>query len=279
MSKTIASRQNHEAPYICRLFNNTFRSICSECMTPDLVSKIDPTKVPQHIAIIMDGNGRWANQKGMPRVLGHRNGVRSVREVTEGAAEMGVKYLTLYAFSTENWNRPISEVTALMTLLVETIKSEVQELNKHGIRLTAIGDLELLPPATYKMLLAGMEETRHNEKLTLILALNYSAKWEIARAARLLAQQVKEGSLQPEEITEGMFETVLSTRDFPDPDLLIRTSGEVRLSNFLLWQVAYAELYFTHTLWPDFRKKDLVDAVLSYQTRERRFGQARDQVS
>jgi len=246
---------------------------------PDLQAQIVPEKVPQHIAIIMDGNGRWAKQKGMPRVLGHRSGVKSVREVTEAAAEIGVQYLTLYAFSTENWNRPAAEVTALMTLLVETIKGEVRELNKNGVRLMAIGELESLPASTYKTLMQGIEETKNNDRLTLVLALNYSAKWEIARAARLLAQEAQAGTISPEAINETMLEAHLSTAGIPDPDLLIRTSGEARLSNFLLWQLAYAELYFTPVLWPDFRKKDLFEAILSYQGRERRFGQISEQVA
>ncbi len=246
---------------------------------PDLQAQIIPEKVPQHIAIIMDGNGRWAKQKGMPRVLGHRSGVKSVREVTEAAAQIGVQYLTLYAFSTENWNRPPAEVTALMTLLVETIKGEVRDLNKNGVRLMAIGELESLPASTYKTLTQGIEETKNNDRITLVLALNYSAKWEITRAARLLAQKAKTGALAPEAINEEMFDAQLATAGLPDPDLLIRTSGEARLSNFLLWQLAYAELYFTPVLWPDFGKNELYEAVLSYQGRERRFGQISEQLT
>jgi undecaprenyl diphosphate synthase len=244
----------------------------------DLKSMILPDKVPQHIAIIMDGNGRWAKQKGMPRVLGHRSGVKSVREVTEACGEIGVKYLTLYAFSTENWSRPPAEVTALMTLLVETIRGEVRDLNKNGVRLMAIGDLEALPAASYKTLMEGIEKTKGNTKLTLVLALNYSAKWEILRATRLLAEQAKEGLIQPADIDENMFENALSTQGIPDPELLIRTSGETRISNFLLWQIAYAELYFTPVFWPDFGKKELFEAILSYQRRERRFGMISEQV-
>ncbi len=246
---------------------------------PDLQAQIIPEKVPQHIAIIMDGNGRWAKQKGMPRVLGHRSGVKSVREVTEAAAQIGVQYLTLYAFSTENWNRPPAEVTALMTLLVETIKGEVRDLNKNGVRLMAIGALESLPASTYKTLMQGIEETKNNDRITLVLALNYSAKWEIARAARLLAEQAKAGTISPDAINETMLEAHLSTAGIPDPDLLIRTSGEARLSNFLLWQLAYSELYFTPVFWPDFGKKELYEAILSYQGRERRFGQISEQLN
>ncbi|MCW5924131.1 MAG: isoprenyl transferase [Saprospiraceae bacterium] len=245
----------------------------------DLKSLIIPDKVPRHIAIIMDGNGRWAKQKGMPRVLGHRSGVQSVREVTEAAAEIGVGFLTLYAFSTENWNRPPAEVTALMSLLVETIKGEIRDLNKNGVRLTAIGDIEALPKSSYKALVEGIEQTKNNQRITLVLALNYSAKWEILRAARQLAEQAKAGQIEPSEIDENMFENSLSTRGIPDPELLIRTSGETRISNFLLWQIAYAELYFTPVFWPDFGRKELFEAILSYQRRERRFGMTSEQLA
>ncbi|HLP95632.1 MAG TPA: isoprenyl transferase [Saprospiraceae bacterium] len=245
----------------------------------DLKSQINPEKVPQHIAIIMDGNGRWAKQKGMPRVLGHHSGVKSVREVTEAAAQIGVKYLTLYAFSTENWNRPPAEVTALMSLLVETIKGEIRDLNKNGVRLTAIGDIEALPAATLKTLKEGIEKTKDNQRITLVLALNYSAKWEILHATRKLAEEVKAGRLDPSQITEAVFEQELSTYGIPDPELLIRTSGEARLSNFLLWQVAYAELYFTPVFWPDFGQQELFEAILSFQNRERRFGRISEQLT
>lgn len=245
----------------------------------DLKSQINPEKIPQHIAIIMDGNGRWAKQKGMPRVLGHHSGVKSVREVTEAAAQIGVKYLTLYAFSTENWNRPPAEVTALMSLLVETIKGEIRDLNKNGVRLTAIGDIEALPAATLKTLKEGIEKTKDNQRITLVLALNYSAKWEILHATRKLAEEVKAGRLDPAQITEAVFEEELSTHGIPDPELLIRTSGEARLSNFLLWQVAYAELYFTPVYWPDFGQQELFEAILSFQNRERRFGRISEQLT
>jgi undecaprenyl diphosphate synthase len=244
----------------------------------DLKSLILPDKVPQHIAIIMDGNGRWAKQKGMPRVLGHRSGVKSVREVTEGAGEIGVKYLTLYAFSTENWNRPPAEVTALMGLLVESIRNELDELGKNKVRLMAIGDLEALPAESYRTLQEGIEATRENDRITLVLALNYSAKWEILNATRRLAEQARQGLIRPEDITEKEFEAALSTRGIPDPELLIRTSGETRISNFLLWQIAYAELYFTPVFWPDFGRKELFEAILSYQRRERRFGMISEQM-
>ena len=245
---------------------------------PDLKSQIIGHNIPRHIAIIMDGNGRWAKQKGMPRVVGHHSGVKSVREVTEAAAEIGVGYLTLYAFSTENWNRPPAEVTALMTLLVETIKGEIRDLNKNGVRLMAIGDLEALPAVSYRTLMQGIEATKNNTRITLVLALNYSAKWEILRATRLLAEQAQKGLLRPVDITENVFENALSTSGIPDPELLIRTSGETRISNFLLWQIAYAELYFTPVFWPDFGKKELFEAILSYQRRERRFGMTSEQI-
>lgn len=243
-----------------------------------LKQQIIPDHVPSHIAIIMDGNGRWAKQKGMPRVLGHRSGVKSVREVTEAAAEIGVQYLTLYAFSTENWNRPPAEVTALMTLLVETIKGEIRDLNKNKVRLKAIGNIEGLPAPTYKALMDGIEQTKNNNRITLVLALNYSAKWELIQAARNIAEQAKAGLLDPRHIDEATFEAHLSTQGIPDPELLIRTSGETRISNFLLWQIAYAELYFTPVFWPDFGRKELFEAILSYQRRERRFGMISEQI-
>ncbi|MEZ4921188.1 MAG: isoprenyl transferase [Saprospiraceae bacterium] len=244
----------------------------------DLKSLILTDKLPQHIAIIMDGNGRWAKEKGMPRVLGHRSGVKSVREVTEGCGEIGVKNLTLYAFSTENWNRPPAEVTALMSLLVDTIKSEIKSLNKNQVRLMAIGDLEALPDKTYRTLMEGIEETKNNTRLNLILALNYSAKWDILQATRKLAADAAKGNINPADIDEGAFENALSTQGIPDPELLIRTSGETRISNFLLWQIAYAELYFTPVFWPDFGKKELFEAIVNYQRRERRFGMTSEQI-
>lgn len=245
----------------------------------DLKSKINIEKLPNHIAIIMDGNGRWAKRRGMPRVFGHRNGVKSVREATEAAAEIGVKYLTLYAFSTENWGRPKTEVSALMELLVDTIKKEVKTLNKNSIRLQAIGDISMLPKRSHKALLQAMEDTKENNRMTLVLALNYSAKWEILKAAKQLATAAKEGTLNPADIDDQMFSNALATSGIPDPELLIRTSGEARISNFLLWQIAYAELYFTETLWPDFRKPHLYQAILDFQDRERRFGKTSEQIS
>jgi len=242
-------------------------------------SQINLEKLPKHIAIIMDGNGRWAKGKGMPRVFGHKSGVKAVRETTEAAAELGIEYLTLYAFSTENWNRPAFEVKALMTLLVETIKGEVKTLNKNNIRLQAIGDISKLPEKSYKALLKAIDDTKQNTRMTLVLALNYSAKWEIMNAVKDLASQVESGKLKAEDLDENVFADALETKGMPDPELLIRTSGETRISNFLLWQIAYSELYFTPIFWPDFRKKDLFEAVLNYQQRERRFGKTSEQIT
>lgn len=248
------------------------------CVKMDLKDQIITEKLPSHIAVIMDGNGRWAKHHGKPRIFGHRNGVKAVREITEAAAELGVEYLTLYAFSTENWSRPRLEVNALMTLLVETLGKEINTLNKNNIRLKAIGDISKLPAKTHKALLEGIKNTQNNTRMTLVLALNYSSKWEIVEAARTLAQQVRDGQLKPEDIQEETFAGALSTRNIPDPELLIRSSGESRLSNFLLWQLAYAEFYFTPILWPDFRKQHLFEAIVDYQSRERRFGKTSEQV-
>ena len=244
----------------------------------DLKEQINLKQLPRHIAVIMDGNGRWAKGKGMPRVFGHRNGVKAVRETTEAAAELGVEYLTLYAFSTENWSRPKTEVNALMTLLVETIKGEVKTLNKNNIRLQAIGDIKRLPEKSYKALVKAIDDTKDNTRMTLVLALNYSAKWEIMNAVKDLASKVEEGSLKADDLDEDVFANALETKGMPDPELLIRTSGETRISNFLLWQIAYAELYFTPIFWPDFRKKNLYEAILNYQQRERRFGKISEQI-
>ena len=245
----------------------------------DLKSKIDLEKLPQHIAVIMDGNGRWAKQKGKLRVFGHRNGVKAVRETTEAAAELGVKYLTLYAFSTENWSRPQTEVSALMKLLIETVRKELSTLTKNNIRLQAIGDLSKLPKATYKALMEGIEKTKNHTRMTLVLALNYSAKWEILEASKKLAQAAKENNLNPNDINEEVFSNALSTAGMPDPELLIRTSGEQRISNFLLWQIAYSELRFFPIFWPDFRKEHLYEAIVDFQNRERRFGKTSEQVA
>jgi len=243
-----------------------------------LREQIDLGRLPRHIAIIMDGNGRWAKQKGRPRVIGHRSAVQAVRDTTEAAAELGIEYLTLYAFSTENWNRPALEVNALMTLLVETIRSEIATLNKNNIRLQAIGNVEKLPSASYRTLQEGMESTKNNTRMTLNLALNYSAKWEIMNAVKSIAEQVQKGEIETEDIDESLFSNYLATKGMPDPELLIRTSGEARISNFLLWQIAYSELYFTNIFWPDFRKENLYEAILEFQGRERRFGKISEQL-
>ncbi|MEN0006541.1 MAG: isoprenyl transferase [Bacteroidota bacterium] len=244
----------------------------------DVKSQIDLNKLPAHIAIIMDGNGRWAKKHKQARIFGHQNGVKAVREATEAAAELGVQYLTLYAFSTENWNRPKLEVSALMHLLLQTIHTEVKTLNKNNIRLQAIGDIARLPDKTRKALLRGMEDTKGNTRMTLVLALNYSARWEIVAAAKKIAEQAAQNQLDPQAIDEQTLMDHLSTKGIPDPELLIRTSGESRLSNFLLWQAAYAELYFTPTFWPDFRKQHLYEAIIDYQQRERRFGKISEQL-
>jgi len=227
----------------------------------------------------MDGNGRWAKEKGMPRVFGHRNGVKAVREATEAAAELGVKYLTLYAFSTENWGRPQMEVNALMGLLVETIEKEVATLNKNKIRLQTIGDLSRLPKKSQAALQKAIDDTSANDRMTLVLALNYSARWEMVEAAKKLAAAAKSGEMLPEDIDESAFADALSTKGIPDPELLIRTSGEARISNFLLWQISYAELCFLQVRWPDFRKENLHQAIYDYQQRERRFGKTSEQIT
>jgi undecaprenyl diphosphate synthase len=240
---------------------------------------IDPNNVPQHIAVIMDGNGRWAKKKGAMRIFGHRNAVKAVREVTEGCGEIGVKYLTLYAFSTENWSRPKDEVEGLMELLVNTLKEEIKSLMENRVKLITIGETSHLPGDCQKNLAWAMEETKNNTGLKVILALSYSGRWELKEAVKTIAQEVKNGSLDPESITEESIGKHLQTAGIPDPELLIRTSGEMRISNFLLWQIAYTELYITPTLWPDFRKEHLYEAIWSYQQRERRFGKTSEQLN
>lgn len=239
---------------------------------------INPARLPKHIAIIMDGNGRWAKGQGQDRLYGHYHGVESVRNAVEACAELGVGYLTLYAFSTENWERPVQEVSGLMELLVDTIRKEVPTLNKNNIRLHVIGDTSMLPEKTITVLNEAIVETGSNTGLNLIMALSYSSRWEMGEAARHLAIDVKAGKLDPETIDQYCFQKYLSTRNFPDPELMIRTSGEHRISNFLLYQLAYAELYFTPVLWPDFRKENLYEAILDFQTRERRFGKTSEQL-
>jgi len=241
--------------------------------------QIDQSRLPEHIAIIMDGNGRWAKNQGKFRVFGHESGVLSVKDIVEGCAEIGIKYLTVYAFSTENWNRPADEVNALMELLISTINQETKTLTKNNIRLNAIGDIQSLPQKCIEDLQSAMEKTAGNTRCTLTLALSYSSKWEIMEAAKKIATLVKEDKIGLEEINEELFSTQLTTRDIPDPELMIRTSGEHRISNFLLWQMAYTELYFTETLWPDFRREDLFEAIVDYQKRERRFGKISEQLN
>jgi undecaprenyl diphosphate synthase len=243
-----------------------------------LKENINLSKLPQHIAIIMDGNGRWAKQQGEQRIFGHENGVRSVRDTVEAAAELGVKYLTLYAFSTENWNRPKEEVIALMQLLVHTISAETKTLNENNIRLQAIGDLESLPADCYNELQEAIQKTKDNSRTTLVLALSYSSRWELIHAMKQIAEKTEQGTLSPKDITEETINAHLCTAGMPEPELMIRTSGEHRISNFLLWQLAYAELYFTDKLWPDFRKEDLYEAILDFQNRERRFGKTSEQL-
>ncbi len=244
-----------------------------------LKEKINLSQLPKHIAIIMDGNGRWAKEKGEDRLFGHLHGVESVRNIVEGAAELGINYLTLYAFSTENWDRPEYEVNGLMQLLIETIRKEVPTLNKNNIKLHVIGDTTMLPLSANKELNEAINETAANTGLNLIMALSYSSRWEINKAIKNIAEDVKQNKLQPEQINQHLIESYLCTSNIPDPELLIRTSGEHRISNFLLYQIAYTELHFTNTLWPDFRKENLYQAIVDYQSRERRFGKTGEQVS
>lgn len=234
--------------------------------------KIDKTRLPEHIAIIMDGNGRWAKERGYDRIFGHQNGVTSVREITETAAEIGIKYLTLYAFSTENWSRPQKEVDALMELLIDTIEKETPTLNKNNVRLMAIGDLSRLPGNASEKLQRCIAQTSQNTGLTLVLALSYSSRWEITNALKNICKEVVAGKYTPDDINDELISNHLTTKSIPDPDLLIRTSGEERVSNFLLWQIAYTELYFTKTHWPAFRKENLYEAICEFQQRDRRFG-------
>lgn len=240
-----------------------------------LFEKIDQSNVPHHVAVIMDGNGRWAQEKGQQRVYGHLHGVESVRAVLKAATSCGVQFLTLYAFSTENWNRPKEEVDALMNLLVNTITGEIDGLNENGVRLAAIGDLNSLPTECLNELKTGIETTKNNSRITLVLALSYSSRWEITNAIKsIVALEIK-----PENISTELVSAHLTTKGLPDPELLIRTSGEYRISNFLLWQIAYAELYFTDTLWPDFREEHFYNAILDFQSRERRFGKTSEQMN
>lgn len=242
------------------------------------LQSINQSSIPQHVAIIMDGNGRWAKQQGEDRIFGHHEGVNSVREIVEACGEIGVKFLTLYAFSTENWNRPKEEVDGLMELLVGTISMETKNLNDKGVRLEAIGDLKSLPEICQHQLQESINITSKNNKVTLILALSYSSKWEITNSVKEIAEEIATGTLLPSEITAELIDSHLNTRLWPNPELMIRTSGERRISNFLLWQLAYAEFYFTDVLWPEFRKNDFFKAIISYQNRERRFGKTSEQL-
>ncbi len=243
-----------------------------------LIEKIDKNRLPRHVAIIMDGNGRWAKAKGKDRSFGHQEGVVSVRKIMDAVTQLGLKYLTLYTFSTENWNRPEEEVQALMSLLVSAIHRETPDMMKKNVRLTAIGDLSRLREDAYNTLQECIDTTSANTGTTLVLALSYSSRWEITRAARQLAQEVLEQKINPNDITEAMVSDHLTTKNIPDPDLLIRTGGEQRVSNFLLWQLSYAEFFFTDVFWPDFREEELYEAILYYQQRERRFGKTSEQL-
>ncbi len=246
----------------------------------DFLSKIDKSRVPQHIAIIMDGNGRWAKQKfGRNRIFGHINGVNAVRSITEASREVGVKYLTLYTFSTENWNRPSLEVQALMELLVKTVRKETKKLSENGVRLNVIGDFEKLPLNCQKQMTEALEATAHNNDLILTLALSYSSRWELTKAVKALAEDAKKGKINTDDINEALIQQYLETKDIPDPELLIRTSGEYRISNYMLWQIAYAELYFTPVFWPDFNKEEYYKAIINFQNRERRFGKTSEQLT
>ena len=241
------------------------------------IEQIDKTRIPQHVAIIMDGNGRWAKQRGEERTYGHRAGAETVQNITEAAARLGIKYLTLYTFSTENWNRPQDEIAALMNLLLESIEEET--LMKNNIRFNVIGDFKKLPVEVQKSLTSCIERTSKNSGMYMVLALSYSSRWEITEAVRQIATQVKTGEISPEQITDECISSHLDTNFMPDPDLLIRTGGEIRLSNYLLWQCAYSELYFCDTFWPDFDKEELYKAIWEYQQRERRFGKTSEQIS
>ena len=243
-----------------------------------LIEKIDKNRLPRHVAIIMDGNGRWAKAKGKDRSFGHQEGVVSVRKIMDAVTQLGLKYLTLYTFSTENWNRPEEEVQALMSLLVSAIHRETPDMMKENVRLTAVGDLSRLREDAYNTLQECIDTTSANTGTTLVLALSYSSRWEITRAARQLAQEVLEQKINPNDITEAMVSDHLTTKNIPDPDLLIRTGGEKRISNFLLWQLSYAEFFFTDVFWPDFREEELYEAILYYQQRERRFGKTSEQL-
>ncbi len=240
--------------------------------------KIDKNRVPKHIAIIMDGNGRWAKSKGLERYEGHQEGVASVKAVVEAAAKIDVKFLTLYAFSTENWNRPKEEVNALMSILIKTIREEILELSENGVRLKVIGNIDDLPEEARKEVNDAIKDTAHNKGLTLVIALSYSSRWEIKNAVAKIIEDCSEQNINPKDVTVEFVSSYMTTKDIPDPELLIRTSGEYRISNFLLWQIAYSELYFTDIYWPDFREEEFYEAIINYQKRERRFGKTSEQL-
>lgn len=243
-----------------------------------VIESLNKENIPSHVAIIMDGNGRWAKEQGEHRVFGHTSGVESVREALKAATECGVEYLTLYAFSTENWNRPKEEVDALMNLLVETIANEIAELNENNVQFKAIGNIQSMPESCIQALEEGMKSTSNNTGTKLILALNYSARWDISNALKMISEKSINGEINPAEIDQNFIKNYLSTAEFPDPELLIRTSGEMRVSNFLLWELAYTELFFTKKYWPDFKKEDFFQAIYEFQQRERRFGQVSEQL-
>ena len=244
----------------------------------DYKEQIDKERLPRHVAIIMDGNGRWAKKQGLARMFGHKQGVETVHNITVAATKLGIEYLTLYTFSTENWNRPKEEVDALMTLLVDTIAKETPTLMNNNVRLTTIGDIDRLPDGTRQKFLACIEQTSKNTGLTMVLALSYSARWEIIEAVRKAVREAQKNGLRPEDVNEQLVSSLMTTKDIPDPDLLIRTSGEYRISNFLLWQLAYSELYFTDCLWPEFTEEEFYKAIVDYQKRERRFGKTSEQI-
>ncbi|MCD6112436.1 MAG: isoprenyl transferase [Bacteroidales bacterium] len=245
----------------------------------DLIDKIDKKRLPKHIAIIMDGNGRWAKKRSKEHIFGHINGVVSVKKITEACSNLGIKFLTLYAFSTENWNRPKQEVDAIMDLLYDTIHNETKNFMDNNIRLMVIGNLELLNEKCYNNLMKAIEQTSANTKMTLVLALSYSSRWEIVNTTKIIAEKVKNNDININDINDDLFSSYLTTASIPEPELLIRTSGEYRISNFLLWQIAYTELYFTPKLWPDFREDDLYEAIIDFQGRERRFGKTSEQLN
>jgi undecaprenyl diphosphate synthase len=261
------------------LQNKWYRAMNKQVTVESIKDKLNPNKIPKHIAVIMDGNGRWAQEKGEHRIFGHQNAVTAVTDTVEACAEIGVKFLTLYAFSTENWNRPKEEVDALMELLISTINKEYETLKKNNIRLEAIGDLKSLPQKCQMELQNCIDKTADSNRMTLILALSYSSRWEITHAIKKMVRDAQAGSLNADDVNDDLIKKYLNTKNYPDPELLIRTSGEHRISNFLLWQIAYAELKFFDKFWPDFRKEDLYEAVYEYQNRERRFGKTSEQIS